>query len=56
MIVHTSKHPFHLQSFENKFDIALFFFMTLSIVLPAVLFIFAVISLVIYTIVNVITG
>ena len=56
MVAHSLKHYLHVEHLEHPFDIALFLFMSLTILIPAVLFLFAVVSVVIFSLIRVFTG
>ena len=56
MATHSLKHYLHIEHLEHPFDVALFLFMSLTIVIPFVLFLIAVISVVIFSLIRLFPG
>ena len=56
MAAHSLKHYLHIEHLEHPCDIALFLFMSLAILIPAVLFLFAVVSVVTFSLIRLFTG
>jgi hypothetical protein len=56
MVAHSLKHYLPIEQLDHTFDIALFLFMSLTIVIPFVLFLSAVISVVIFSLIRLFPG
>ena len=56
MVAHSLKHYLHIEHLDHTFDIALFLFKSLTIEIPFVLFLSALISVVIFSLMRLFPG